>query len=467
MKLVLASAGAEGGDLTLKTVEEMKSADEIIIQTALTPSGKYIAENYPSAVSLDYVYQKSRSYETLNKNIAAEVLKAAKSKNVIFLTDGGVSENRACKIILEKRKDAIVLSGVTKASYFADKAAFTGEYLAVSAYDVNSAKLSLPLVVYDVDCAITASEVKLAISSAFGDDIPVTLFSNGKSKQIRLYELDRQSDLGFLSAIAIDELPLTTKTRYSVEDLLDILKILRGENGCPWDKAQTKESILPNTVEETYELLDAVKSGDESAIMEELGDLILQAAFQAIFAEERGTFTFADAISALCEKLITRHTHIFGDDTATDAESALSVWDKNKSKEKGYENGYEYLNSVPKNFPALMRADKISKRSGKYNMDFLSADDALKKVYEELDEVKAELGKDKDKLGEECGDFLFAAASYVRKLGYDSETALSAATEKFLKRFKITEELVLKDGKNMRELTASQTDEYYNESKKY
>ena len=201
--------------------------------------------------------------------------------------------------------------------------------------------------------------------------------------------------------------------------------------------------------------------------MEELGDVVLHTAFQAIFAEERGTFTFSDAISALCEKLITRHTHVFGNDRASDSESALSVWDKNKRKEKGYENGTEYLCAVPKNFPALMRADKVSKRSGKYNMDFLSADDALEKVYEELSEVKAELGGDKNKLGEECGDFLFAAASYVRKLGFDSETALSAATEKFLKRFKKTEELVLNAGKDMRDLTAEELNEYYDESKKY
>ena len=467
MKLILASAGVEGGDLTLKTLDEIKSADEIIIQTALTPAGKYIVDNFPSAVSLDDVYKKSRTYDTLNKNIAAEVLKAAKTKNVIFLTDGGVSENRACGIILKKRKDAIVLSGVTKAAYFAEKAAFTGNYLAISAYEVGSAKLTLPLIVYDVDCAITAGEVKLAVSSAFGDDIPVTLFTGGENKQIPLYELDRQTDLGFLSAIAIGELSLTQKTRYDVDDLLEILRILRDENGCPWDKAQTKESILPGTVEETYELLDAVKSGDESAIMEELGDVVLQTAFQAIFAEERGTFTFSDAISALCEKLITRHTHVFGNDRASDSESALSVWDKNKRKEKGYENGTEYLYAVPKNFPALMRADKVSKRSGKYNMDFLSADDALEKVYEELSEVKAELGGDKNKLGEECGDFLFAAASYVRKLGFDSETALSAATEKFLKRFKKTEELVLNAGKDMRDLTAEELNEYYDESKKY
>ena len=158
MKLILASAGVEGGDLTLKTLDEIKSADEIIVQTALTPAGKYIVDNFPSAATLDDVYKKSRTYDTLNKNIAAEVLKAAKTKNVIFLTDGGVSENRACGIILKKRKDAIVLSGVTKAAYFAEKAAFTGNYLAISAYEAGSAKLTLPLIVYDVDCAITAGE---------------------------------------------------------------------------------------------------------------------------------------------------------------------------------------------------------------------------------------------------------------------------------------------------------------------
>ena len=467
MKLILASAGAEGGDLTLKTLEELKSGKKIILQSAETPAGKFIAEQFPQATALDEIYEKSRTYDTLNKNIAAAVLKAAKTEDVIFLIDGGVSENEACDIILKKRKDAEVLSGVTKAGYYASKAGLTGGYLAVSAYRVGEKKLSLPLVVYDIDGEYTASEVKLIVSDAFGDDIPVTLFTQNGRKNIRLYELDRENDFEYSSALVINELDLTEKTRFSLDDLMQILEILRGENGCPWDKAQTKDSIRMNTIEEAYELVDAVEKGDDAAICEELGDVLLQSAFQAEFAKERGAFTMRDAISGLCEKLISRHTHIFGTDKATDANSALDVWDKNKRKEKGFACGAEYLSAVPKNFPALMRADKVAKRSGKYNMDFADADEALKKVYEELDEVKTEIGGDEKRLSEECGDFLFAAASYVRKLGQNSEQVLSYATEKFLRRFAKTEELILKDGKDMTKLTAEELDEYYNESKKY
>lgn len=467
MKLVLASSGIVGGDISANAVDAIRSSQAVVIQSALTPSGKYVFDNFENVVSLDFLYEKSRTYDTLNSNIAKEVLRTAKTQDVVFLVDGSVTENEACAIIRRKRKDAKVLSGCSKADYFASLAGITGEYLAVSAYRIDRKRLSLPLVVYDVDNVLTAGEVKLAVSDCFGDDISISLFHGDEAKNIPLFELDRQADFGSNTGIVVNSLPLTKKTRFDLDDLLEILDVLRSENGCPWDRAQTKDSIKKNTIEEAYELVDAVQKGDESAICEEVGDVLLQVAFQTTFAKERGAFTMRDALSGLCEKLITRHTHVFGYDDADDENSALNVWDKNKCKEKGFESGAEYLSSVPTNFPALMRADKIAKRSGKYNMDFPTADDALKKVYEELGEVKAEIGVDDSKLFEECGDFLFAAASYVRKLGVDSETALSSATDKFLKRFIKTEELVKRDGKDMQTTSVEELDVYYNESKKY
>lgn len=173
-------------------------------------------------------------------------------------------------------------------------------------------------------------------------------------------------------------------------------------------------------------------------------------------------------MSGVCSKLISRHTHIFGCDTAKNSSQALDVWEKNKQKEKGFACGAEYLESVPKSFPAALRAHKVGSRSGKYNMDFSSVEQVADKVKEEFREVFAEVEKGSETgVYEECGDLLFAVVSLVRLLGVNSELALNAATDKFLKRFRKTEELVLKDGKNMKELSEKELDEYYNEAKKY
>ena len=464
MKLILASAGVEGGDLTLKTLDEIKSADEIIVQTALTPAGKYIVDNFPSAVSLDGIYKKSRTYDTLNKNIAAEVLKAAKTKNVIFLTDGGVSENRACGIILKKRKDAIVLSGVTKAAYFAEKAAFTGNYLAISAYEVASAKLTLPLIVYDVDCAITAGEVKLAVSSAFGDDIPVTLFTGGENKQIPLYELDRQTDLGFLSAIAIGELSLAQKTRYDVDDLLEILRILRGENGCPWDRVQTHASIRMDMLEEAYEAADAIDKKDMKNLCEELGDVLMQVVFHAEIETEQGGFTMGDVIQGICEKMVYRHPHVFGSGKADTAEEVLINWEELKKKEKRQETQTEVMQSVPEALPALIRARKVQKKAADVGFDFPVTEDAMQKVYEEVQELEQAV-RENGEIEEEFGDILFALVNISRFLKINPEFALTKAIKKFINRFEYIEKSALSEGKALSEMSLEEMDLLWDEAK--
>lgn len=468
MTITLASMGVEGGDITLKTLDELKSGKTVIISSAETPAGKWLITNFPSALALDDIYETSKNFDTLNRKLAKRVLDQSRETDVLFLVDGDPKDNAACKIIKSKRKNSVILTGVSKADYYLGKLGIGGTYLTASAYDVGKVKLTLPLVVYDIDCELSASEVKLAVADKFGDEIPCYFFNGADYKKIPLYELDRQSDYGSSCSLVVNELSLTQKTRYDLDDLMEILRILRSENGCPWDKAQTKESIRLNAIEETYELIDAVDKNDDFAICEETGDVILQAAFQAIFGEERAAFTMTDVLSELCYKLISRHTHVFGKDYADNEENALDVWNKNKSEEKAYANGAEYLSSVPTGMPALLRADKVAKRSGKYNMDFADADEALLKLYEEIDEVKAELKTgDEKRIAEECGDLLFSAASFVRKCGVKSELALKEATEKFIRRFTVTEELVTRDGKTMTELSAKELDGYYNESKKH
>lgn len=467
MKITLIGAGSSLDNLTLAGYEKAKRSEKVFLRTALSKVGKEILESGINAQPLDYVYESCRNFDTLSKKLAKVVLDASKAQDVVYLVDGDVTDDVSCSIILKKHKDVEVIPGVSKATYFLSKVGIIGSYTACSAYDVKSSKLTLPLVVYDIDSQFIASEVKLALSDLYGDEIPVYKFKNGDFKKIKLYESDFDSHFDYSCALVIDSLPLTGKTRFDLDDLHDIVNVLRSENGCPWDRAQTKESIRKDIVEEAYELVDAINRNDEDGMLEESGDLILQAVFSSIFAEERRSFTLRDALSGICSKLIERHTHIFGADKATNAESALEIWDKNKQKEKGFESGGEYLESVPTNFPALMRAQKVGSRARKFNMDFESAVAVFEKVQEELNEVKAELlTSDSKKLAEEIGDLLFAIVSLARLSGLESEEILNLSTEKFIKRFKRTEELIINDGKVMRDLSAEEIDGYYNASKK-
>lgn len=469
MKIILAGIGIKEGDISISAYKAATSGKKVYLRTALTKSAESLAELGINAEPLDRIYQKSRNFDTLSKNLAEVILSTAKTEEVVYLVDGDVLSDESCRIIINKRggKDVEIISGVSRATAYLEKLGVQSNYCALSAYALNSAKISLPLIVTDIDNMFVASKVKLFLSEKYGDEIPCYKFINGNFKKIQLYEFDFDNDFDYSCALVILSLDFLHRERHDFDDLIEILRALRSENGCPWDKAQTKESIRINMIEEAYELVDAVTRGDDDDILEETGDVILQAAFQAIFAEERGAFNYGDVLSGICNKLISRHTHIFGADSANSADAALSVWDKNKQKEKGYASGAEYISSVPKNLPALLRAEKVGNRAKKYNLDFENVNQVFDKIYEECDELKEALAlSDEDHIKEECGDLLFTAVNLLRKIGVEAEEALAQSTEKFIDRFKRAEMAAIKDGKNVKNLTPKEFDEYYNAVKK-
>ncbi len=249
------------------------------------------------------------------------------------------------------------------------------------------------------------------------------------------------------------------KENYQIEDLLKIMRMLRGENGCPWDKVQTHDSIKKNLIEESYEAVDAYDSGDMKAFANELGDVLLQVVFHSVISEENNGFSFDDVLYELCTKLITRHTHVFGDDCANTGEDALLVWEKNKQKEKELKSYTEKILDVPNGFPALLRCQKISKKAASAGFDWENTDGVLEKLLEEAKELcQAKTDKERE---EEFGDFLFTAVNLARHLGIDAETALLASTTKFIERFEKMENAILADNKTLDELTQQEMDVYW------
>lgn len=259
----------------------------------------------------------------------------------------------------------------------------------------------------------------------------------------------------------------TQKDRYDIGDLLEIMKLLRGKGGCPWDREQTHESIKSDLIEEACEVIEAIDLEDTALLREELGDLLLQVVFHSQIEEESGSFSFDDVCNGICKKLIIRHPHVFGDTVVNSTEDVLNNWDSIKMETKGQESYTDTLNSVAKSLPSLMRAQKVGKRAKRAGMDFKSAEDAMNCINLEKQELEEAIAlNDKKKIEEEIGDLLFSCVNASRHLGVDAELALKAATDKFIKRFSKTEELVSLDSYDMNELTIEQLDVYWDKAKK-
>lgn len=254
---------------------------------------------------------------------------------------------------------------------------------------------------------------------------------------------------------------------YTIDDLLDIMEQLRGENGCPWDKVQTHQSIKKSMIEECYEAIDALDSGNDDAFANELGDVLLQVVFHAQIAKERGAFDFDRVVNEICNKLISRHTHVFGPEKAGNAEEALTNWEKNKKKEKGLKTYTDTLKDVPHYLPALMRSEKIQKKAAAVGFDADNADEVCGKLNEETEKLKeAQKTGDMEKIEEEYGDLLFAAVSLGRQLGVTPELALAAASDRFTAGFEAMENEMLSRKLDLAEVSREEMDKVWEKIKK-
>lgn len=242
--------------------------------------------------------------------------------------------------------------------------------------------------------------------------------------------------------------------------ILTIMDELREK--CPWDKKQTLESLRPLTIEETYELSDAIIKKDLGLLKEELGDLLLHIVFYAKIGEEQGAFDIAQVINDLCEKLIRRHPHIYGDVKVENEEQVKQNWEKLKMKE----GRKSVMGGVPESLPALIKAWRIQDKAKQVGFEWDNIEDVWKKVEEELGEFK-EVAKeaDHDRMEDEFGDLLFSLVNYSRFVNIDPETALERTNQKFLKRFRYIEEVALAQGKQLTDMTLGEMDAIWNEAK--
>lgn len=252
--------------------------------------------------------------------------------------------------------------------------------------------------------------------------------------------------------------------KYTFNDLIDIVAKLRSENGCPWDKEQTIESLKPCVIEECYEVIDACGKGGMT-LADELGDLLLQVVMLSQISSETDSFCIDDVISCICEKMIRRHPHVFGSVTADTTDEVLENWDKIKAGEKGLKSTSDTLCDVAKSLPALLYASKLQKKAAKTGFDFSTPLSALDKVYEELNELKEAVVQNSN-IYEEVGDLLFAAVNTARLLGINPELSLSDSSKKFLTRFCKIEQLAKSRNLDFNSLSLEEKDKLWDEVKR-
>jgi nucleoside triphosphate diphosphatase len=253
-----------------------------------------------------------------------------------------------------------------------------------------------------------------------------------------------------------------------IRRLIDIMAALRHpETGCPWDKVQDYATIAPYTIEEAYEVADAISRRDFTALPDELGDLLFQVVYHARMAEEEGRFDFTAIAKAISDKMIRRHPHVFGDAATRSAAAQTAAWEAQKQAERAAKAEHGTLAGVPVGLPALTRAHKLTARAARVGFDWPDAEAVLDKLDEEVAELRAELPEaDPERLKDEVGDMLFVLANLARKLGLDAETCLRHANQKFLRRFNAVEDRVAAEGKTLPDSTLAEMEAHWQAVKK-
>lgn len=253
---------------------------------------------------------------------------------------------------------------------------------------------------------------------------------------------------------------LLAKDSFDINDLADIVVILRSENGCPWDKVQTHKTIKKDFLEEVYEVMEAIDCDSPEMMREELGDVLLQVVFHTVIETENNNFGLNEVITDICKKLIIRHPHVFGIVEADNVETVLKNWDTIKKETKGQENYADTLNSVPKNFPALMRAQKLSKRAARAGLEHDKAYD-LKALENAVKALESCPDSDKNKAAKQLGEIMFTCAALARKFDLDAEEVLTATNNCFINKFEKTENAVRQNGQDMTALSIDELDAYW------
>jgi len=480
-KIIIIGLGS--GDykqLTLSALEQLKSADVLIMRTEKHPTVDYIQSLGISFTNCDDVYDTQQTFEDTYKKICERVLESCiDGKTLVYAVPGHpLVAEKSVELILEMAKEGFEVDIVPAVSFIDSiltalriDPAYGLKIIDGLSLDIQKPDFNCGNIITQVYSKFIASEIKLKLMELYKDDTEICIIRAAGVKDLErierhpLYELDRIDWVDYLTSVYIP--PVTDGARFkTMNELVDLMVRLRGEGGCPWDREQTRESLKTYLLEETYEVLDAIEKDDIDLLMEELGDLLLQVVFHAQIANEAGEFDIHDVITGIVKKLVERHPHVFGDVIATTESGALKSWEASKRKLKGITTYTQTLTDIPETLPNLMRSYKIQEKAALVGFDWDDVKDAIAKIDEELQEVKEVYNTgNKSIIEEEIGDLLFSVVNVARFLKIQPELALKTTIEKFINRFRYIEETALQNGNRIDKMTLQEMDKLWNQAK--
>ena len=465
--------------LTIGALKELKNNKNIYFRTEKHPTVDFLKNEGIKFESYDHAYEKYDSFDDVYKYIAEDLITKIKDdEDLIYAVPGHplVAEKSVINLI-ELCKENNIQYEVLPAVSFVDAMMealqvdpIEGVKI-IDAFDMKNQILDkrVGTIITQVYNKFIASEVKLRLLEGYEDDTEIIFVRAAgvegleSIRKIPLYELDWQEDIDYLTSIYI---PKDLGNKKDFQDLLDIIETLRNPGGCPWDREQTHESLKSALLEECYEVIDAIENEDEDALIEELGDVLLQVVFHASIGKEDGYFDIMDVIGGISNKMINRHPHVFGNEEANTSEQVLVNWDEIKKEEKGIKTLTEEMQNIAKSLPATTRAYKVQKKAKKEGFDWNDVNCAMDKVKEELNEIKEVYNcEDKSIIEGEVGDLLFACINVARFLEVDGELALDKTIKKFIKRFSYIENEAIKNNKNLKDMTLEEMDKLWEEAK--
>ena len=465
--------------LTREAWNVLSSADEIYLRTRQHPT----VASLPSTIkihSFDDLYEDGESFDEVYSTITQKILELGRrEQGVIYAVPGHpfIAEATCPEIARLARDEKLAVQIVEGLSFLEPtfSALNLDPYPRMTLFDaltlgelhIPTFAPDAPVLIAQIYSRLVASEVKSTLTAIYPDEHRVRLIHSAGTKDqvvedVALYEIDRSEHIGLLTSLYVP--PLGEGT--SFESFQEIVAHLRAPNGCPWDKEQTHESLRKHLLEESYEAIAALDSGDFDSMREEFGDLLLQIMLHSQIASEEGEFTANDVVKGIYDKIIRRHPHVFGDAKVSGVDGVLTNWEKLKAKERNVKGEKEkgMLDGVPLALPALSQAQEYQDRAARVGFDWPVIDEVLDKLAEEVQEVKQ--AETDFELADEIGDLFFVLVNFARWKKIDAESALRGTNMKFKKRFGYIETNAKKQGRNLSDMKLEEMDALWNEAKK-
>ncbi|WP_163972095.1 bifunctional methyltransferase/pyrophosphohydrolase YabN [Oceanobacillus halotolerans] len=473
--------GLGAGDLNQLPVGIYKTLTEtqadIYTRTIDHPVVKALQNEDVKFISFDGIYEAEDQFEKVYERIVDTLLDEAKkrSTSIIYTVPGHpMLAEKTVQLLLEQSEAEVSILGGQ--SYLDDL--FTAlqidpiegfQFVDGMEFDRANINYQQHLIFCQVYDQMIASNVKLALLEDLPPDYEITIVEAAGTRQekiqtVSLADLDRSIALSNLTTVYV---PPASKNllNHTFTRLHEVIATLRSPDGCPWDRAQTHESLRPYAIEEVYELIEAINNEDDENLIEELGDVLLQVMLHSQIGEDDGYFTIDDVIHSITTKMIHRHPHVFQDVEVNSVDDVYKNWEELKKEEKG-EQRQSILDGIPTSLPSLAKAYKLQKKAAKVGFDWKESDPIWEKLQEEIDEFQEAVHeKDQTETEKELGDVLFVIANIARYYKINPEIALEQTNQKFRSRFSYIEEQLQKEDKDIHHTSLEEMDYYWNQAK--